>query len=79
MDSGQVKRANTLLLLSHKLVSDSLGPHGLQPARLLCPWNFSGKSTEGGPKALTPASASRFFITEPCGKPEQLQTKMVLM
>ena len=26
-------------------VSDSLQPHGLQPARLLCPWNFSGKNT----------------------------------
>jgi len=23
----------------------SLGPHGLQPTRLLCPWSFPGKST----------------------------------
>ena len=30
-----------LLLLSHSVVSDSLRPHGLQPARLLCPWGFS--------------------------------------
>ena len=29
-------------------VSNSLLPHGLQPARLLCPWNFPGKSTEVG-------------------------------
>ena len=23
-------------------------PHGLQPTRLLCPWDFPGKSTEVG-------------------------------
>ena len=26
-------------------MSDSLRPHGLQPARLLCPWDSSGKKT----------------------------------
>ena len=26
------------------VVSDSLWPHGLQPARLLCPWDFPGKN-----------------------------------
>ena len=26
-------------------LSDSLGPRGLEPARLLCPWNFPGKNT----------------------------------
>ena len=31
---------------SHSVVSDSSGPHGLQPTRLLCPWDFPGKSTE---------------------------------
>ena len=25
--------------------SNSLRPHGLQPARLLCPWNFPGRNT----------------------------------
>ena len=30
---------------SHQVVSDSLGTCGLQPARLLCPWNFPGKNT----------------------------------
>ena len=29
-------------------MSDSLRPHGLQPARLLCPWDFPGKNTRGG-------------------------------
>ena len=30
------------------VVSDSLQPHGLQPTRLLCPWDFPGKSTGVG-------------------------------
>ena len=35
----------TLLLFSHLAVSDSPRPLGLQPARLLCPWDFPGKNT----------------------------------
>ena len=35
-------------VLSHSVVSDSLRPHGLWPARLLCPWDFPGKNTEVG-------------------------------
>ena len=27
--------------ISHSVVSDSLRPHGLQPATLFCPWGFS--------------------------------------
>ena len=34
--------------LSCSAVSDSLKPHGEQPARLLCPWDFPGKSTGVG-------------------------------
>ena len=34
--------------VSLSVVSDSLWPHGLLPARLLCPWDFPGKSTEKG-------------------------------
>ena len=30
------------------VMSDSLQPHGLQPARLLFPWNFPGKNTGAG-------------------------------
>ena len=33
---------------SHSVVSDSLRSHGLQPTRLLRPWNFPGKSTGVG-------------------------------
>ena len=27
------------------VMSNSLQPHGLQPVRLLCPWDSSGKNT----------------------------------
>ena len=37
---------------SHSVVSDSLRPHRLQPTRLLCPWDFPGKSTEVGCHSL---------------------------
>ena len=33
---------------SLSVVSDSSRPHGLQPARLLCPWDFPGKNTGVG-------------------------------
>ena len=33
---------------SRSVVSDSLRPRGLQPTRLLRPWDFPGKSTGGG-------------------------------
>ena len=34
--------------VSRSVVSDSLRPHGLQPTRLLCPWDFLGKNTGVG-------------------------------
>ena len=37
---------------SHSVVSDSSRPHGLQPTRLLCPWDFPGKSTGVGGHCL---------------------------
>ena len=37
---------------SHSVVSDSSRPHGLQPTRLLCPWEFPGKSTGVGGHCL---------------------------
>ena len=33
---------------SHSVVSDSVRPHGLQPTRLLHPWDFPGKSAGVG-------------------------------
>ena len=57
-------------------------PLGLQPTRLLCPWDFPGKNTamgcpfpslgdlpKPGIKFGSPALAGRFFTTEPPGKP----------
>ena len=34
--------------VSRSVVSDSLQPHGLKPARLLCPWDFPGKNIGEG-------------------------------
>ena len=54
------------------VMSDSLRPHGLSPARLLCPWNFPGKNTGvgyhlllqgtyAGIKPVSLALAGKFF------------------
>ena len=65
------------------IVSDSLQPHGLYPARLLCPWNSPGKNIGVGYHFLLqenfpiqglnsspvfPALAGGFFTIEPPGK-----------
>ena len=66
-------------------MSNCLQPHGLEPARLVCTWDFSGKNTGVGCHFLlqgifqtqglnsgspvSPALAGGFFITEPSGKP----------
>ena len=60
-----------------------LQPHGLQPARLLCPWDFPGKNTgvgchfllqetfpKPGVEPESPALAGGFFTTAPPGKPQ---------
>ena len=43
---------NRNVCVSHSAVSDSLQPHGLQSARLLCPWNSPGKNTGVGSHSL---------------------------
>ena len=67
-----------LCMLSRSVMFDSLGPYGLQPARLLCPWDSPSKNTfhfllqgifpnQGfkfvGP--LSPALQADFLPTEP--------------
>ena len=37
-----------MCVFSCSIISDSFWSHGLWPARLLCPWNFSGKNTGAG-------------------------------
>ncbi|XDA80661.1 hypothetical protein R6Z07F_010646 [Ovis aries] len=44
-NSHQGRKASATCLRSKLLQSDSSRPHGLWPARLLCPWDSSGKNT----------------------------------
>ena len=37
--------ADLTVVCACSVVSDSLWPHGLQPTRLLCPWDSPGKNT----------------------------------
>ena len=48
---------------SHSVVSDSLRPHGLQPTRLLHPWDFPGKSTGVGCHCLLQFIIIRLIVT----------------
>ena len=36
------------MCVCHSAVSNSLPPHGLQPVKLLCPWNSPGRNTGVG-------------------------------
>ena len=49
-----------LCMLSRSVVSNSLEPHGLQPARLLYPWGFSRQDNWSGFLALL----QRIFPTQ---------------
>ena len=66
------------------LPQSRLSPHGLQPARLLCPWHFPGKNTGVGYHFLlevivptqrsnlsSPALPGGFFTTEAQGNPAE--------
>ena len=44
------------------VVSDSVRPHGLQPTRLLHPWDFPGNSTGVGCHCLLPYTNLHVFI-----------------
>ena len=46
--------------VSHSVVSDSLWPHGLEPAKLLCPWNSPSKNTGVGCHSLL----QEIFLTQ---------------
>ena len=81
---------NSLFLLKRKsgavlclVMSDSFQPYGLQPARLLCPWDSPGKNTGVGCHALLqgifqtqglnpdlPQLQADCLLSEPPGKPK---------
>ena len=62
-----------IVKVSHSLVSNSLWPHGLQPARLLCPRNSSGKNTWVGFDSLLQG----IFLTQG-SKPSLLHCRQIL-
>ena len=53
---------------SHSVVSDSVRPHGLQPTRLLHPWDFPGKSTGVGCYCLLQNLSSDSLKIKPTSK-----------
>ena len=70
-------------VFSHSVVSESLQPHRLQPARLLCPWGFSRQEgwsglpcppsedlPNPGTKPSSPALQADSLPTDPPGKPK---------
>ena len=69
-------------VLSLSVMSGSLRPHGLQPARLHCPWGFSrqgycsglpcpppGDLPNPGIEPRSPALQGDSLLSEPPGKP----------
>ena len=48
--------------VSPSIMSNSLLPYGLYPARLLCPWDFPGKNSGVGCHSLLQASSFRIFL-----------------
>ena len=65
-----------------KLCLTLLLPYRLQSTRLLCPWDFAGKNNELGCHFLLQgldqswSLASRFFTSEPSGKPNNHNTNI---
>ena len=69
---------------SHSVVSNPLQPHGLQPTRLLRPWNSPGKSTGSHPPVQgilstpgwnwSPALQADSLPSEPAGEAQSTQS-----
>ena len=79
---SMVHKENEVKSVSRSVVSDSLRPRGLWPARLLCPWDSPGKDTgvgnlsllqgnlpNAGIKPKSPALQTNSLPSEPLGKP----------
>ena len=52
---------------SRSVVSKPQRPHGLQPSRLLCPWDFPGKSTRQHIKIQRHYFANKDSSSQSCG------------
>ena len=66
---------------SHSVVSDSLPPHGLQPAKLLCLWNSPGKNTGVGCHSLLHGRLYQkmsYILEHPVGVYWELKNYLVL-
>ena len=70
---------------SCSVVSDSSRTHGLQPTRLLCPWDFPGKSTGVGCHCLLQfcsEPSTNFNLLNPCnttsGRREVMQNGYII-
>ena len=66
--------ASQVVLVSRSVVPDSLRPHGLQPTRLLCPWDFPGKDTA---RILLPFAFPGIFLTQG-SNPDLLHCRQIL-
>ena len=82
MDSKVTYTPVFMCMLSRSVMSDSLQAHGVQPARLLCPWGFSrqeswselpcpapGDLPNPGIKPRSPTLQADPLQSEPPGKP----------
>ena len=58
-------------VFSHSVMSDSLRLHGLQPAKLLCPWGFSRQEYQSGLPCPPPGD-----LSNPGIKPRSLALKV---
>ena len=66
-----------VVLSSHIIVSDSLRPHGLQPTRRLCPWEFSRQAYWNGLPFFSPESLPSLEI-EPASPASLLHCRWTL-
>ena len=61
LETSTVPCYSVVSKVSCLVVSNSLPPHGLQPTRLLCPWNSRGKNTGVGCHSLLQQSLKLDF------------------
>ena len=82
---GKEKKVSELCVLRWSVVSDSLWPHKLEPARLLCPWGFFKQEYWSGLPCLlpedlpnsgneprSPALQADYLLSESLGKPKEV-------